>query len=218
MWSKVSCPERLSITGPKALDGEQAAYRDVVPFARSVVEEFPDRVLWGTDWPHPNLKTTCPTTACWWISSPHRPHRQQLQRKLLVDNPMRLYWPEEVPPVKPRLTGATWPSKNPIQDVPGMTIFDADQSRKGYWLNQFCMSLMQAEQPQPLQGRRDAYLAEWSMTDEQRAGRAGAGPELDDAHRRQHRLPGQDWAPPIGLSFQQMAGTMTGMTESSTAT
>ena len=53
VWSKVSCPERLSVTGPKALDGEQNAYRDVVPFARRVVEEFPDRVLWGTDWPHP---------------------------------------------------------------------------------------------------------------------------------------------------------------------
>src|SRR5690606_2812129 len=55
-WSKVSCPERLSVSGPPALDGEQAAYRDVVPFARKVVESFPERVLWGTDWPHPNLK------------------------------------------------------------------------------------------------------------------------------------------------------------------
>jgi hypothetical protein len=45
---------------PKALAGEQAAYRDVVPFARKVVEEFPDRVLWGTDWPHPNLKDHMP--------------------------------------------------------------------------------------------------------------------------------------------------------------
>ena len=51
VWSKVSCPERLSVTGPKALNGEQAAYRDVVPFARRIVESFPDRVLWGTDWP-----------------------------------------------------------------------------------------------------------------------------------------------------------------------
>ncbi|HCU78006.1 MAG TPA: 2-pyrone-4,6-dicarboxylate hydrolase, partial [Microbacterium sp.] len=48
VWTKVSCPERLSITGPRALDGEQHAYTDVVPFARRVVEEFPDRVLWGT--------------------------------------------------------------------------------------------------------------------------------------------------------------------------
>src|SRR6478735_923075 len=46
VWSKVSCPERLSVAGPPALNGERNAYRDVVPFARQVVEEFPDRVLW----------------------------------------------------------------------------------------------------------------------------------------------------------------------------
>ena len=45
VWSKVSCPERLSLSGPPALDGERAAYRDVVPFARRIVETFPDRVL-----------------------------------------------------------------------------------------------------------------------------------------------------------------------------
>ncbi|MEJ2593381.1 MAG: amidohydrolase family protein, partial [Candidatus Thiodiazotropha sp.] len=60
IWSKVSCPERLTLNGPSALDGEQNAYRDVVPFARRVVELFPDRVLWGTDWPHPNLKHHMP--------------------------------------------------------------------------------------------------------------------------------------------------------------
>ena len=60
VWTKVSCPERLSITGPEALDGEQHAYTDVVPFARRVVEEFPDRVLWGTDWPHPNMESRIP--------------------------------------------------------------------------------------------------------------------------------------------------------------
>ncbi|MEN3351522.1 MAG: 2-pyrone-4,6-dicarboxylate lactonase [Bradyrhizobium sp.] len=49
VWSKVSCPERLSVAGPPALHGEQNAYRDVVPFARRMVEAFPDRVLWGTD-------------------------------------------------------------------------------------------------------------------------------------------------------------------------
>jgi 2-pyrone-4,6-dicarboxylate lactonase len=51
----------------------------VIAFARRIVETFPDRVLWGTDWPHPNLKGICPT----------------LQRKLPVDNPMRLYWPDQ---------------------------------------------------------------------------------------------------------------------------
>jgi hypothetical protein len=48
VWSKVTCPERLSVTGPPALNGEQDAYRDVAPFARRLVESFPDRVLTGT--------------------------------------------------------------------------------------------------------------------------------------------------------------------------
>jgi len=95
VWSKVSCPERLSVIGPRALGGEQAAYRDVVPFARRVVETFPDRVLWGTDWPHPNLKDHMPDDGGLVDFIPHIAVTAELQRKLLVDNPMRLYWPEE---------------------------------------------------------------------------------------------------------------------------
>jgi 2-pyrone-4,6-dicarboxylate lactonase len=94
VWSKVSCPERLSVAGPPALDGERNAYRDVVPFARKVVEEFPDRVLWGTDWPHPNLKDHMPDDGLLVDFIPHIATTPQLQQKLLVDNPMRLYWPE----------------------------------------------------------------------------------------------------------------------------
>jgi 2-pyrone-4,6-dicarboxylate lactonase len=94
IWSKVSCPERLSLTGPKALDGEQNAYRDVAPFARRVVETFPDRVLWGTDWPHPNLKDHMPDDGLLVDFIPHIAPTAELQRKLLVDNPMRLYWSE----------------------------------------------------------------------------------------------------------------------------
>jgi 2-pyrone-4,6-dicarboxylate lactonase len=95
IWSKVSCPERLSVSGPPALNGEQAAYRDVVPFARRIVETFPDRVLWGTDWPHPNLKSHMPDDGLLVDFIPHIAVTPELQRKLLVDNPMRLYWPEE---------------------------------------------------------------------------------------------------------------------------
>jgi 2-pyrone-4,6-dicarboxylate lactonase len=95
VWSKVSCPERLSVAGPKALDGERHAYRDVVPFARRVVEKFPERVLWGTDWPHPNLKDHMPDDGLLVDFIPHVATTPELQRKLLVDNPMRLYWPEE---------------------------------------------------------------------------------------------------------------------------
>jgi 2-pyrone-4,6-dicarboxylate lactonase len=96
VWSKVSCPERLSLTGPPALHGERNAYRDVVPFARRIVETFPDRVLWGTDWPHPNLKEHMPDDGLLVDFIPHIATTPALQQKLLVDNPMRLYWPEEL--------------------------------------------------------------------------------------------------------------------------
>ncbi|MEZ2306887.1 amidohydrolase family protein [Paraburkholderia sp. RCC_158] len=92
VWSKVSCPERLSITGKPALNGEQGAYQDVVPFARRLVETFPDRVLWGTDWPHPNLKNHMPDDGLLVDFIPSIATTPELQRKLLVDNPMRLYW------------------------------------------------------------------------------------------------------------------------------
>lgn len=97
IWSKVSCPERLSIAGPAALGGERNAYRDVVPFARRIVEAFPDRVLWGTDWPHPNLKNHMPDDGLLVDFIPHIAVTPELQKKLLVENPMRLYWPEERP-------------------------------------------------------------------------------------------------------------------------
>lgn len=88
MWTKVSCPDRLTLTGPPGYD-------DVVPFARHLVETFPDRVLWGTDWPHPNLKSHMPDDGKLVDYVPSIAVNKSLQRQLLVDNPMRLYWPEE---------------------------------------------------------------------------------------------------------------------------
>jgi len=85
IWSKVSCPERLSKSGPPRYD-------DVVPFARRIVETFPDRVLWGTDWPHPNLKSHMPDDGLLVDYVQRIAVTPGLQRKLLVDNPMRLYW------------------------------------------------------------------------------------------------------------------------------
>ena len=84
-WSKVSCPERLSKSGPDA-------YEDVIPFARRVVESFPDRVLWGTDWPHPNMKSHMPDDGKLVDFIPRIARTPELQRKLLVDNPLGLYW------------------------------------------------------------------------------------------------------------------------------
>jgi 2-pyrone-4,6-dicarboxylate lactonase len=95
VWSKVSCPERLSVAGPPALNGEQNPYRDVIPFARRIVETFPDRVLWGTDWPHPNLKDHMPDDGLLVDFIPYIAVTAELQHRLLVDNPMRLYWQEQ---------------------------------------------------------------------------------------------------------------------------
>jgi len=88
MWAKVSCPDRLSVSGPPGYD-------DVVPFAKRVVETIPDRVLWGTDWPHPNQKSHMPDDGKLVDYIPKIAVAEELQHKLLVDNPMRLYWPEE---------------------------------------------------------------------------------------------------------------------------
>ncbi len=87
-WSKVSCPERLSLAGPDTYD-------DVVPFARHIVEHFPERVLWGTDWPHPNMKSHMPDDGALVDMIPRIAPAPELQYKLLVENPMKLYWPEE---------------------------------------------------------------------------------------------------------------------------
>jgi len=88
VWSKVTCPDRLSASGAPYYD-------DFVPFARRLVERFPDRVLWGTDWPHPNLKTHMPDDGALVNIIPRIAPTEELQQQLLVDNPMRLYWPEE---------------------------------------------------------------------------------------------------------------------------
>jgi protocatechuate 4,5-dioxygenase alpha chain len=100
----------------------------------------------------------------------------------------------------------------PYKDVPGTTIFDAEQSRKGYWLNQFCMSLMKADNRTRFKADERAYLDEWPMTEEQKQAvlardlnrciAAGGNiyflAKLGATH---------------GKSFQQMAGSMTGMSE-----
>jgi len=85
VWSKVSGAERLSVSGPPG-------YADVVPFARHIVETFPDRVIWGTDWPHPNMRSHMPDDGNLVDLSPRLPPPEDRQRRLLVANPMRLYW------------------------------------------------------------------------------------------------------------------------------
>ncbi|WP_326835544.1 amidohydrolase family protein [Amycolatopsis rhabdoformis] len=83
---KVTGPERLTVAGPP--------YDDVVPFGRLLVEEFPDRVLWGTDWPHPNMKSHMPDDGTLVDFVPRIARTVEARQKLLVENAMRLYWAE----------------------------------------------------------------------------------------------------------------------------
>ena len=85
VWCKVSCPDRLTASG-------SPEYADVVPFAKKIVEEFPDRVLWGTDWPHPNMKKEMPDDGILVDYVPSIATTPELQEKLLVTNPTKLYW------------------------------------------------------------------------------------------------------------------------------
>jgi len=100
----------------------------------------------------------------------------------------------------------------PYKDIPGTIIFDADQSRKGYHLNQFCMSLMKAENRERFKADERAYLDEWPMTEEQKQA------VMDRDLNRMMELGGNIYflakiGATDGMSFQQMAGSMTGMTE-----
>ena len=100
----------------------------------------------------------------------------------------------------------------PYLDVPGTIIFDAEQSRKGYWLNQFCMSLMKAENRERFKANERANLDEWQMSEAQK----DAVMERD--LNKCMSLGGNIYflakiGATDGKSFQQMAGSMTGMTE-----
>ena len=100
----------------------------------------------------------------------------------------------------------------PYLDVPGTTIFDAEQSRRGYWLNQFCMTLMKADNRERFKANERAYLDEWAMTEDQKQA------VIDRDLNRCISLGGNIYflakiGATDGKSFQQMAGSMTGMTE-----
>jgi protocatechuate 4,5-dioxygenase, alpha chain len=100
----------------------------------------------------------------------------------------------------------------PYLDIPGTTIFDAEQSRKGYWLNQFCMSLMKAENRVRFKADERAYLDEWPMTEEQK--QAVLARDLNRCIAAGGNI---YFLAKIGAtdgkSFQYMAASMTGMTQ-----
>lgn len=100
----------------------------------------------------------------------------------------------------------------PYKDIPGTTIFDAEQSRRGYHLNQFCMSLMKAENRARFKANERTYLDEWPMSEAQKQA------VIDRDLNRCIALGGNIYflakiGATDGKSFQQMAGSMTGMTE-----
>ena len=102
--------------------------------------------------------------------------------------------------------------QKPYLDVPGTTIFDAEQSRKGYHLNQFCMSLMKAANRERFKANERAYLDEWPMTEEQKQG------VLTRDLNRCIAAGGNIYflakiGATDGKSFQYMAASMTGMTQ-----
>ncbi|WP_293452067.1 amidohydrolase family protein [Planktotalea sp.] len=84
IWTKVTCPERLTVAGPP--------YEDVVAYYRHIVDLFEDRVLWGTDWPHPNMKSHMPDDGALVDYILRIAPSAEQQHKLLVTNPTRLYW------------------------------------------------------------------------------------------------------------------------------
>ena len=100
----------------------------------------------------------------------------------------------------------------PYDDVPGTTVFDERMSRKGYHLNQFCMSLMKPENRARFKADNRAYLDEWSVTEEQKQA------VIDRDYNRLLGLGGNIYFLAKifacdGLSFQYAASTMTGMSE-----
>lgn len=102
--------------------------------------------------------------------------------------------------------------EKPYSDVPGTTIFDADMSRKGYHLNQFCMSLMKAVNRESFKADERAFLDKWPMTEEQKQG------VLDRDYNKLISLGGNIYFlakifSTDGFSFQKAVSTMTGMTE-----
>lgn len=84
IWTKVTCPDRLDEAGPP--------WDEFVRVVRPLVEDYPDRVLWGTDWPHPNMQHAIPDDGALVDIIPRIAVSTELRRRLLVDNPMRLYW------------------------------------------------------------------------------------------------------------------------------
>ncbi len=82
-WVKISGSERISAAGPP--------FTDAVPFVQALVAAAPDRILWGTDWPHPNISKHMPNDGDLVDLIPLMMPEPAMQRRILIDNPQRLY-------------------------------------------------------------------------------------------------------------------------------
>ena len=82
-WVKISCAERLT-------EGKRAPYNDVIPFAQALIAAAPERMLWGTDWPHPNLAIMPDEGELLDLLASYAPE-EKLRSMILVDNPTKLY-------------------------------------------------------------------------------------------------------------------------------
>lgn len=84
LYFKATCPDRLDPNGPP--------WRDFVHSVAPLVADYPDRALWGTDWPHPNMQDAIPDDGALVDIIPQIAPTAALQQKLLIDTPMKLYW------------------------------------------------------------------------------------------------------------------------------
>ncbi|WP_395671303.1 protocatechuate 4,5-dioxygenase subunit alpha [Phenylobacterium sp.] len=103
-------------------------------------------------------------------------------------------------------------TEKPYHDIPGTVLFDAEQSRAGFHLNQFCMSLMKAENRAAFKADERAYLDKWPMTESQKQA------VLDRDWNGMIAQGGNIYftskiAATDGLSFQQIAAIMSGVTQ-----
>jgi 2-pyrone-4,6-dicarboxylate lactonase len=96
IWTKVTCPDRL--------DPHGAPWNNFAFAVPPLVEDYPDRVLWGTDWPHPNMEKAIPDDGALVDMIPRIAPTAELQRKLLIDNPLALYWPDDELPIYNQLS------------------------------------------------------------------------------------------------------------------
>lgn len=87
IWFKATCPDRLDAGG--------YPWTDFVRSVAPLVADYPDRCLWGTDWPHPNMQDNIPDDGHLVDIIPQIAPSSVLQEQLLIENPLRLYWADQ---------------------------------------------------------------------------------------------------------------------------